>query len=48
VTDDAGNYFFENLGTGTYTVTVDPSTLPLACNTPLVDADGVAEPSANQ
>lgn len=40
VTDPIGRYFFYNLASGTYTVTVDASTLPATCSTPLDDFDG--------
>lgn len=39
VTDASGNYLFENIAAGTYTVTVDISTLPSACNIPFLDGD---------
>ena len=41
LTDGSGNYLFESIAAGTYTVTVDVDTLPLACNTPFIDGDSV-------
>ncbi|MEM7129736.1 MAG: SdrD B-like domain-containing protein [Chloroflexota bacterium] len=39
-TDDNGNYLFNQLGRGPYTIEVVTSTLPSACNIPLYDLDG--------
>ncbi len=38
-TDSNGNYVFENLPAGDYTITVDPGTLPTGMN-PVADPDG--------
>lgn len=39
-TNDDGSYLFSDLGVGPYTVKIDESTLPPACNIPAIDPDG--------
>ena len=45
VTDANGEYLFENVVPGTYTVTVDPSSLPAGVSIPTYDLDGTATPN---
>nr|MCH9647210.1 carboxypeptidase regulatory-like domain-containing protein [Deltaproteobacteria bacterium] len=45
VTDGNGNYSFPNLPPDTYTVTVDPSTLPAGVSVPTFDLDGTGTPN---
>ncbi|MEM1178486.1 MAG: SdrD B-like domain-containing protein [Acidobacteriota bacterium] len=45
VTSGGGLYSFTGLDAGTYTVVVDPSTLPAATSTPSFDLDGTATPN---
>lgn len=42
-TDADGFYLFENLPLGTYTVSVDRSTLPTTCNLPSIEPDGTLD-----
>ncbi|MCG8462872.1 MAG: VWA domain-containing protein, partial [Holophagales bacterium] len=46
VTGTDGSYLFENVIPGTYTVTVDPSTLPAPFTSPTYDLDGTGTPNA--
>lgn len=45
-TDENGNYLFNELSDGTYTVTVDTSTLPTTGLEPTADLDGIATPNS--
>ena len=45
VTDENGDYRFDNLPAGSYTVAVDPSTLPADCNVPAIDSSEPDDPA---
>ena len=47
VTDANGNYIFDGLSAGDYTVTINTSTLPDTCNVPTGDPDGVNDNSTS-